>query len=84
MTAYVDMRERTFRRPTLDTKANVAMVLEGYIGTAPISPSIALSFDVLEVYRQYHRVCPRLSIQAHVRVLCHLHRVSNIMDNRHK
>ncbi|RPD53405.1 hypothetical protein L226DRAFT_548449 [Lentinus tigrinus ALCF2SS1-7] len=32
------------------------MVLDGYIGTAPTAPSIALSFDVLEVYRQYHRV----------------------------
>ncbi|TFK79062.1 hypothetical protein K466DRAFT_606431 [Polyporus arcularius HHB13444] len=72
---FLDTGQRTFRRPTPDTKANVAMVLEGYIGTAPTSPTVALSFDVLEVYRQYHRVCPRLSIQAHVRALCHLHRV---------
>ncbi|KAI0684967.1 hypothetical protein C8T65DRAFT_712851 [Cerioporus squamosus] len=51
------------------------MALEGYIGTAPSTPSVALSFQMLEVYRQYHRVCPRLSIQAHVRALCHLHKV---------
>ncbi len=76
LSRYADTGQRTFRRPTPETKTNVAMALEGYIGTSPTSPNIALSFDVLEVYRQFHRVCPRLSIQAHVRALCHLHRVS--------
>ncbi|RDX44104.1 hypothetical protein OH76DRAFT_1458094 [Lentinus brumalis] len=46
-----------------------------YLGTAPRQPSVAVSFQVLEAYRQYHRVCPRLSIQAHVHALCYLHKV---------
>ena len=39
-------------------------------------PTVAFSLRTLEVYRQTHRVCPRLSIQAEVRKLCHLHNVS--------
>ncbi|RPD52686.1 hypothetical protein L226DRAFT_576759 [Lentinus tigrinus ALCF2SS1-7] len=72
---FFETCSQTFRRPTPDTKANVAMMLDGYVGTSPNTPSVALSLHVLEVYRQYHRVCPRLSIQVHVRALCHLHRV---------
>ncbi|RDX39811.1 hypothetical protein OH76DRAFT_1424081, partial [Lentinus brumalis] len=63
------------RHPAASTKTNVALVQGGYLGTAPVNPSVAISFQVFETYRQYHRVCPRLSVQAHVRALCHLHRV---------
>ncbi|KAI0629625.1 hypothetical protein C8Q77DRAFT_1065128, partial [Trametes polyzona] len=52
------------------------LALRGYMGTAPVRPSVAISFQTLEAYRQMHRVCPRLSIQAQVRALSHLHRVS--------
>ncbi|KAI9057832.1 hypothetical protein FKP32DRAFT_1615023 [Trametes sanguinea] len=43
------------------------------MGTAPVRPSVAIGFKTLEAYRQLHRVCPRLSIQAQVRALCYLH-----------
>ncbi|OBZ67902.1 hypothetical protein A0H81_12134 [Grifola frondosa] len=52
---------------------NETLVRHGYLGTAPRSPTVALSFQVLEAYRQLHRVCPRLGVQGMARALCHLH-----------
>ncbi|KAG1798652.1 uncharacterized protein HD556DRAFT_1430888 [Suillus plorans] len=47
----------------------------GCIGASPIKPTIAITLRTLEAYRQTHRVCPRLSIHAEVKKLCHMHRV---------
>ncbi|KAI0259614.1 hypothetical protein BC834DRAFT_833181, partial [Gloeopeniophorella convolvens] len=47
----------------------------GCLGTSPLHPTVALSVRTLELYRQTHRVCPKLSIQAQVRMLCHMHNV---------
>ncbi|KAG1870303.1 hypothetical protein F4604DRAFT_1881244 [Suillus subluteus] len=46
---------------------------EGCIGASPIKPTVAITIHTLEVYRQTHRVCPRLSIHAEAKKLCHLH-----------
>ncbi|KAG1870917.1 hypothetical protein F4604DRAFT_1881226 [Suillus subluteus] len=46
---------------------------EGCIGASPIKPTVAITIRTLEVYRQTHRVCPRLSIHAEAKKLCHLH-----------
>ncbi|KAJ8455915.1 hypothetical protein ONZ51_g12302 [Trametes cubensis] len=54
---------------------NVTLALQDYMGTAPVRPSVAIGFKALEAYRQLHRVCPRLSIQAQVRTLCYLQMV---------
>ncbi|KAI0687959.1 hypothetical protein BC835DRAFT_1285766 [Cytidiella melzeri] len=54
---------------------NVAIARRGYLGTAPRTPKTAIAFNVLEAYRQLHRVCPKLSIYAQVQALCHLHGV---------
>jgi hypothetical protein len=56
-----------------DIYGNAALVRSGCLGTSPLIPTTAISLRTLEVYRQAHRVCPRLSIQAEVRMLCHLH-----------
>ncbi|KAH7902889.1 hypothetical protein BJ138DRAFT_1138811 [Hygrophoropsis aurantiaca] len=45
------------------------------IGCAPTIPSVAITIRTLAVYRQTHRVCPRLSIFAEVKKLCHMHNV---------
>ncbi|KAH9834663.1 uncharacterized protein C8Q71DRAFT_873190 [Rhodofomes roseus] len=58
-----------------DELPNESLVRRGYLGTAPIRPSIAIAFRTLEAYRQLHHACPRLSRQALVQTLCHLHRV---------
>ncbi|PIL35238.1 hypothetical protein GSI_03028 [Ganoderma sinense ZZ0214-1] len=39
------------------------------------TPTVAIAFQTLEAYRQLHRVCPRLSLQAQVRALCYLHSI---------
>lgn len=54
---------------------NEELALHGYLGASPDAPTVAISFQVLLAYRQLHRVCPRLSAQALVKALCHLHRV---------
>ncbi|TDL13405.1 hypothetical protein BD410DRAFT_810579 [Rickenella mellea] len=55
--------------------ANVTLVRYGCIGASPLHPTIAITLRTLAVYRSTHRVCPRLSIQAEVRKLCHMHKV---------
>ena len=54
---------------------NEGLIRSGYIGGAPLYPTIAISIRTLEDHWQTHRVCPRLSIQATVRKLCHVHNV---------
>ncbi|THG99052.1 hypothetical protein EW026_g3227 [Hermanssonia centrifuga] len=57
-----------------ETYPNLALAKHGYLATAPRNPSIAIGFQVLEAYRQLHRVCPKLSIYGQVKALCHLHK----------
>ncbi|TFK79198.1 hypothetical protein K466DRAFT_505958 [Polyporus arcularius HHB13444] len=44
--------------------ATVTIAKYGYLATAPLFPSQAISFRALEAYRVLHGACPRLSIQA--------------------
>ncbi|KZP18222.1 hypothetical protein FIBSPDRAFT_1046284 [Athelia psychrophila] len=62
-----------FKRPANMIYTNEGLVRSGFIGSAPLYPTICISIRTLEDYRQTHRVCPRLSIQASVRKLCHVH-----------
>ncbi|KAF7975664.1 hypothetical protein HWV62_8751 [Athelia sp. TMB] len=62
-----------FSRPPLMVYTNEGLIHLGFIGSSPLYPTIAISIRTLEDYRQTHRVCPRLSIQASVRKLCHVH-----------
>jgi hypothetical protein len=55
---------------------NETLVRHGIIGASPEKVAVGISIRALEVYRQLHRVCPRLSIQAFSTALCHLHNVS--------
>ncbi|KAJ7143242.1 hypothetical protein C8R46DRAFT_1233018 [Mycena filopes] len=52
--------------------ANVALILHGYIGSAPEQPGLAFPLRLFEIYRQLHRVCPRFSLDALSRCLTHL------------
>ena len=54
------------------------------IPCSPISPSVAVTIDVLELYRTSHLRCPHLSIQAFVKTLSDLHRVSTAHFMRSK
>lgn len=55
---------------------NVTLLRHGFLGSSPTHPTIAIHISVLDYYRQLHRECPRLSVQAQVKALCHLHGVS--------
>ncbi|KAF8874791.1 hypothetical protein BD779DRAFT_1421837, partial [Infundibulicybe gibba] len=49
------------------------LVHYGFLGATPERPEIAFTFLLLRLFRQLHRVCPRLSIDAFAKCLNHLH-----------
>lgn len=66
---------RTFSHQPNAKYINESLARHGYIGATPDKPTIAFSFQLLRVYQQLHRVCPRLSLEALSKTLNHLHRV---------
>ncbi|KAG2360342.1 hypothetical protein BDR07DRAFT_1452022 [Suillus spraguei] len=57
---------------TIETAAE-ALVLSGYLGTTPHSPTIAISLSTLELYRRPRLRKPSLSIEAFAKVICDLY-----------
>jgi len=55
---------------------NENLIYHGYLGCSPVYPTVAISLHTLAAFRQAHRACPRFSIQAQCKALCHLHNVS--------
>ncbi|KAG2114526.1 hypothetical protein DEU56DRAFT_933756 [Suillus clintonianus] len=49
------------------------LIYHGYLGCSPLHPTVAISLRTLAAYRQSHRTCPRFSVQAQCKALCHLH-----------
>ncbi|KAF8331610.1 hypothetical protein F5887DRAFT_1063993 [Amanita rubescens] len=47
----------------------------GYLGCSPLHPTVCLSLPTLSAYRAIHRACPRYSLQAFSKTLCHLHNI---------
>lgn len=56
---------------------NETLLLHGIIGASPEKVTLGITIRALEAYRQLHRVCPRLSILAFAKALCHLHKVTH-------
>ena len=54
---------------------NETLLRYGYLGCSPVQPTLAFSIRTLAAYRQSHRTCPRFSIEAQCRMLCHMHNV---------
>jgi hypothetical protein len=52
------------------------MARHGYIGSAPLHPSTAVSTRALELFHVLSNRCPQLSVQAFIKFLCDLHHVS--------
>ena len=71
----IALNMRSFHPARPDELPNVTLVHNGFLGVAPVAPSLAISLRALEAYQQLHRVCPRLSVQAFSRALCILHAV---------
>ncbi|KAG2149218.1 hypothetical protein DEU56DRAFT_729540 [Suillus clintonianus] len=69
-------RRHTHLQPLLlHQYPNKTLIYYGYIGCAPMYPSVAISLCTLSAYRQSHRTCPRFSIQSQCKTLCYLHDV---------
>ncbi|KAH9913659.1 uncharacterized protein B0H18DRAFT_887915 [Fomitopsis serialis] len=66
---------RIFKHPASTLYVNSTLIWNGFLGAAPQKPTVTISLKALEAYRQLHRACPRLSVQAQVRALCYLHQV---------
>ncbi|KAG1783913.1 hypothetical protein EV702DRAFT_958142 [Suillus placidus] len=52
---------------------NETLIHHGYLGCAPLYPTVAISLRTLAAYCQTHRVCPTFSFQAQCKTLCFLH-----------
>lgn len=59
---------------------NVSLIRQGYLGASPTSPACAFSLQLLHLYRQLHRACPRFSISAFCKALHFFHRVSYLFN----
>jgi hypothetical protein len=57
---------------------NETLARHGFIGATPDKPVIAFSFKLFAIYRQLHRICPRLSLDALSTCLSHLHHVNTL------
>lgn len=60
-----------------ETKASVALVQAGYLGTVPEQPSLAISLRTLELYHTLRLFKPSFSIEAFAKAICHLYSVCN-------
>ncbi|KAG1743589.1 uncharacterized protein EDB91DRAFT_1051106, partial [Suillus paluster] len=54
---------------------NETLIYHGYLGCSPLYLTVAISLRTLAAYHQSHRTCPRFSIQAQCKTLCHLHNI---------
>ncbi|KAG2116140.1 hypothetical protein DEU56DRAFT_874197 [Suillus clintonianus] len=59
---------------------NEILIYHGYLGCSPLFPTVAISICTLAAFRQAHQTCPRFSIQAQCKALCHLHHFSDTYD----
>ncbi|KAG1777134.1 hypothetical protein EV702DRAFT_970148, partial [Suillus placidus] len=62
---------------------SIALVLQGYMGNAPYSPSYAVSLWTLEHYRILRLCKPSLSIEAFVKVVCDSYGISLLFMIHH-
>lgn len=61
-----------------DVYPNESLLHRGYLGSSPLQPTLAFSIRTLAAYRQSHRTCPRFSIEAQCRMLCHMNQVHTV------
>ncbi|KAL1740423.1 hypothetical protein HDZ31DRAFT_47533, partial [Schizophyllum fasciatum] len=56
--------------------ANAALLRCGLLGASPVSPTIAFTVELLELYHQLRRHQPSLSVQAMVKTMCSVHNLT--------
>ena len=70
-----DYSSQEFSHISQTSFPNESLVRNGFLGSSPEKPTLAIAIEVLEIYRQFRRVCPRFSLDALGRALCHIHHV---------
>ncbi|KAL1740505.1 hypothetical protein HDZ31DRAFT_47379, partial [Schizophyllum fasciatum] len=73
------LRELDWERTILQRQgenANSALLRVGLLGASPVSPTIAFTIELLELYHQLRRHQPSFSIQAMVKTMCTLHNLT--------
>ncbi|KAG1900426.1 uncharacterized protein F5891DRAFT_1128589 [Suillus fuscotomentosus] len=65
----------TLRILPIDATICSAMVRQGVMPCSPISPTVGITTEALDLYRVAHLRSPHLSIQAFVKTVCDLHGV---------
>ncbi|KAF8879138.1 hypothetical protein BD779DRAFT_1676533 [Infundibulicybe gibba] len=70
----------SWRRPTFlritGEWVNETLIRYGYIGSAPLQPSLAISIRTLEAYRESHELCPQFSMATQCKALCNINGVT--------
>jgi hypothetical protein len=64
-----------FCHPASAQYVNETLALYGILGATPVYPTCGFPFKFLEIFRQLHRVQPRLSISAVATTIHHIHQV---------
>ena len=62
---------------TSSMTAAEALMIQGYIVTSPVDPTLAISVKTLELFRRLRCRKASLSVEAYAKVLCDLYAVSN-------
>ena len=62
-----------------DQPANVALANVGMLGCSPLQPTIAITFECLQLYYRLRLRQSSFSTQAMARVFCALHNVHSIL-----
>ena len=64
---------------TASMTAAEALMIQGYLVTSPLDPTLAISLKTLELFRRLRCRKASLSVEAYAKVLCDLYAVSNYM-----
>ncbi|KAJ7269482.1 hypothetical protein C8J57DRAFT_1227238 [Mycena rebaudengoi] len=73
--SFSESGERKFSHAIEASRNNQPLLLHGYLGSAPESPSLAFPLEFFEIFRQLHQVCPQFSFDALANALMHIHKL---------
>ncbi|PCH42011.1 hypothetical protein WOLCODRAFT_119817 [Wolfiporia cocos MD-104 SS10] len=68
-------RSAVISRDSDSQSVTVALVINGYLGTTPISPSLAISLRSLELLYTIRLFKASFSIESFGKLMCHLYKV---------
>jgi hypothetical protein len=75
------IEERWFTQEVYAESIVITLAHNGIMSSTPDRPTVGFTFELLEGYRQLHRVCPRLTISGFATAIQHLHKVILLQTN---